>query len=213
MIAAAVKLWSSVALLVVLSVMLIAGQARTPSQQFQEAVSLMDTRGDYPAAIRLFEAIARGSDRRLAARALLYIGLCYEQLGREDAAKAYQRLVRDFADQSDLVTQAQARLAALARPVDSSGSTLAARRIWAGSGVGPWSALSPDGQHVTFPDWETGDLALLDLSTGQKRPLTRNASWFSSEGFANSRSTRRTENRSPTCGLPTTARTSCASSS
>lgn len=169
---------------IALSLALVGAQERPSSQQFQEAISLMESRGDYPAAIRLFESIAGGSDRRLAARALFYIGLCYEKLRREDAEKAYQRLVRDFADQGELVTQARARLAALARSASSFDSTLVARRIWAGSGVDAWSALSPDGQRLTFPDWETGDLALLDLGSGQKRAVTKNVSWFTSEGFA-----------------------------
>ena len=76
----------------------------------------METRGDYPAALRLFEQIAKGSDRNLAARSLLYAGLCYEKLGKREAQNAYERLIRDFADQSGLVTAARARLAALTPP-------------------------------------------------------------------------------------------------
>jgi tetratricopeptide (TPR) repeat protein len=77
----------------------------------------METRGDYPAALQLFEQIAKGNDRNLAARSLLYAGICYEKIGSQGARSAYERLIRDFADQAGPVAAARARLAAVtARP-------------------------------------------------------------------------------------------------
>ena len=76
------------------------GQAQDQERQFQEAIHLMETKGDYPAAIRLFEEVVKGTDRTLAARSLLYRGICYEKLGREEAQRAYQRLIREFPDQT-----------------------------------------------------------------------------------------------------------------
>ncbi|MFQ6116349.1 MAG: tol-pal system YbgF family protein [bacterium] len=85
---------------------------RSQNQKFQEAIHLMETKGDYPAAIRLFQEVAKGPDRNLAARSLLYVGICYEKLGKDEAKKAYRRIVQEFADQQEVVTQARARLAA-----------------------------------------------------------------------------------------------------
>ena len=45
------------------------------------------------------------SDRALAAQALVQVGLCYEKLGRDEAVRAYERLVRECADQEDAVEQ------------------------------------------------------------------------------------------------------------
>ena len=69
---------------------LVSTGAQSQAYRFQEAIHLMETKGDYPAAIELFEEIALGSDRTLAARALLNVGFCYEKLGRAEAVKAYQ---------------------------------------------------------------------------------------------------------------------------
>ncbi len=153
-----------------------AAQAPSPSRLFQDAIHLMETKGDYPAALRLFEQIAKGSDRNLAARSLLYAGLCYEKLGKREARNAYERLIRDFADQTDLMTAARARLAAL---TPAGGSTaprgMAAHRVLAE--FPPFGALSQDGQRLSFPDWETGNLALIDLESKQKRSLTRKGTW------------------------------------
>lgn len=161
-----------IVLLLALCAVLVTAQSRTPSQRFQDAISVMETKGDYQAAIRLFEEIVKGSDRNLAARSLVYIGLCYEKLRTAQAQGAYQRVIRDFRDQADAVAQARARLAALGPPGNA--NALASRRIWDGAGVEGYSALSPDGQRLSFIDNETGDLALLDLSSGQKRHLTKN---------------------------------------
>jgi Tol biopolymer transport system component len=147
-------------------------QSPPPARLFQDAIHLMETKGDYPAALRLFEQVAKGSDRNLAARALLYTGLCYEKLGKREAQNVYERLIRDFADQPSLVTAARARLAALTATAGSPApSGTAANRVLVE--FPPFAALSHDGKRLTFPDWETGNVVLLDLETKQKRNLTR----------------------------------------
>jgi Tol biopolymer transport system component len=57
-------------------------------------------------------------------------------------------------------------------------------RIWSGSDVDYEGAPASDGRYISFVDWETGDLALRDLSTGEKRRLTDKGTWFQSEEFA-----------------------------
>jgi Tol biopolymer transport system component len=155
---------------------LATAQSPSPARLFQEAIHLMETKGDYPAALRLFEQIAKGSDRNLAARSLLSAGLCYERLGKREARNAYERLIRDFADQTGPVTAARARLAALTRAGGSPASRgMAAHRVLAEFPA--FAALSHDGQRLSFPDWTTGTLAFMDLESKQKRSLTRKGTW------------------------------------
>jgi Tol biopolymer transport system component len=160
-------------------------QDASPSRLFQEAIHAMETKGDYPAALRIFEQIAKGSDRNLAARSLLYAGTCYEKLGKRDAQSAYQRLIRDFADQPTVVAAARARLAALT-PAETSrtSSAMSARRVWAGPGLDFDTGLSTDGRSISFADWTTGNLVLMDLESHQQRRLTRKESWFNSSEHA-----------------------------
>ena len=148
-------------------------QAPSPSRLFQDAIHLMETKGDYPAALRLFEQIAKGTDRNLAARSLLYAGLCNEKLGKRGAQNAYERLIRNFPEQTEQVAAARARLAALTPAGGSSASQgMAAHRVLAEFPA--FAALSPDGQRLSYFDWGTLDLTLLDLESKQKRSLTRN---------------------------------------
>jgi dipeptidyl aminopeptidase/acylaminoacyl peptidase len=160
------------------------GQAQDQEWQFQEAIHLMETKGDYPAAIRLFEEVVKGSGRTLAARSLLYRGICYEKLGREEAQKAYQRLIREFPDQATEVAQARAQLAALS-PTGALG--VAVRQVWSPT-EGPMTdilgAPSPDGRYLAFTHWETANLAVYDLSSGEKRDLTDGGTWMEPDQWA-----------------------------
>lgn len=55
---------------------------------------------------------------------------------------------------------------------------LVVRRLWVGSEPDFWaSAPSPDGRYVSEVDWITGDLAVLDLLTGELRRVTDKGSW------------------------------------
>jgi Tol biopolymer transport system component len=147
----------------------------TPSYRFQEAIDLMESKGDYPAAMRILEELVKGPDRNLAARSLLYSGLIYEKLGKDEARKAaYERLLRDYADQDDAAAQARVRLAALSGNGASRSSEMVTRRVWAGPLV--VGGLSPDGRYLSCVDGTTGDLALLDFATGKTRRLANKAS-------------------------------------
>ena len=58
------------------------------------------------------------------------------------------------------------------------------RQVWAGADADPLGAPSPDGRHLSFVDWETGDLAVRDMVTGNKRRLTNKGTWSESTAFA-----------------------------
>src|SRR5262245_16397296 len=94
---------------------LAAAAARPAAQQSKADVALraaMETetvKGDLKAAIEQYKKIAAGSDRVIAARALLRMAECYQKLGDAEAQRVYERLVREFADQKEAVATARAR--------------------------------------------------------------------------------------------------------
>ena len=71
---------------------------------------------------------------------------------------------------------------AVAQAADGSGITV--QQVWAGPGVDTIGGLSPDGRHLSFVDWDTGNLAVRDLSTGKNRHLTHKGSWEDSDEYA-----------------------------
>ncbi|HEV2492541.1 MAG TPA: tetratricopeptide repeat protein [Terriglobia bacterium] len=149
---------------------------------FQQALVKEQATGDLPAAIELLKRIVQdhADNRALAAKALLEMGECYEKLGREEARKAYERLLRDYGDQNEAAAAARKRLAALGQTAGPrNGSAMVVRRVWAGPDVDVLGGLSPDGRYLSCVDWTTGALALRDLATGKMRRLTNDG--FSTE--------------------------------
>ena len=153
-------------------------QTASAEKQLEAAIHREQVLGDVKGAIEEYKKLSQGGNRTVAAQALIRMGQCYEKLGEaqaKDARAAYERVVRDFGDQSETVAQARVRLAVLAGTGSASGnSTLAVRRVWAEADV--TGQVTPDGRFLSFTDWKAnGNLAIRDLVTGQNRLLTDTA--------------------------------------
>jgi len=162
--------------------LLLAGQADKQAEVLLQAAQNTElVQGDLEAAIQQYKKIlsAYAGNRAAAAKALVRMGHCYERLGNAEARQAYERVVREYAEQSEAAGEARARLAALGQPATGP----ATRRLWAGSGVDVSGSVSPDGRYLSITDWSTGNPALRDLVTAENRPLTQNAPWAAG-GFA-----------------------------
>jgi len=139
-------------------------------QLFERARLLEEKNQNLEEAIQLYgQVVSQAKDQRaLAARAQLQIGLLHERLGHKaEAQRAFQAVLSDFVDQTDVVRQAQARLP------NGKRDGAVVRRVWAGPDVDFPGAPSRDGAFLTLRDSETRDLAIRDLRTGQKRRLTK----------------------------------------
>jgi len=152
-----------------------------PAQQsgndlFQQALSKERAEGKLEEAIALYARIVSEftTDRPLAAKALVQIGLCYERLGKAEARRIYERIARDYPDQKEAVAVARAHLAASAGTAEPGSDKTISRRLWAGpsNDIG---AGATDGRVVAFTEWPSGNLAVIDLSTGKQRQVTRKA--------------------------------------
>ncbi len=102
-----------VPLLVALTALTLAAQSDT-ERQIEMAVYRETVVGDVPSAIGMYRAILtqKGIARPVAARALWQLGQCQEKLGqRREAHATYARLVREFASESGIATQARGKLA------------------------------------------------------------------------------------------------------
>jgi ankyrin repeat protein len=71
---------------------------------------------DLASAIKAYQSVVAGADaqRKLAATAVFRLGECYRKLGQtNDAVAQYQRIMRDFGDQTNLVTLSRQNLVGL----------------------------------------------------------------------------------------------------
>lgn len=188
-----IKLIMTVFLIAVLGAWLSIGgsarQADDPGVLLRAAIEKEEVDGDLQGAIDLYkEIIAKyGANRAIAAKAQLHIGLCYEKLGLKEAQKAFQKVVDDFPEQKEVVRIAKEKLSIITKTralIEKGDKEFKIRQIWAGALVDTTGAPSPDGRYLSFVDWETGDLAIRELASGEKRRLTNKGSWFKSVEFA-----------------------------
>jgi len=82
---------------------------------FEKAKYTMETKGDLNGAIKLFEEIIQKypDEREYAAKSQLYIGICYEKLGLEQAQQAYRDVINKFSEQEQEVARAKERISRL----------------------------------------------------------------------------------------------------
>ena len=117
---------------------------------FQKALLKERTEGNPAEAIRLYERVVKehSRDRQLAAEALFRIGECHQALGNAEARRAFERLLRDFGDQTEVVAKARTKLAALATAEPKPKFT----KIRVPTRLPRLTefALSPDGRHLAY---------------------------------------------------------------
>ncbi len=147
---------------------------------FQKALRLERNEGKLVEAIELYnKVVTEKEDTKIAAQAQLRIGLCYEKLGQKtvkQAQEAFQKVIDNFPGQSEEVTIAKEKLSSLVRAQSiSDDKGLRERQLLSGPELlydGWLGAVSPDGKYVSIVDWETNDLAIRNLTSGEKQRLT-----------------------------------------
>ena len=157
----------------------VANQQDPAAIDLEAAIRTETIDGNLEAAIAQYEQIAETSNRAIAAEALMRMGGAYEKLGSEEAQRAYQRVVSEYADQGAVVAQAQTRLSSLVQTqIEDTPPALSLRQVWTPpDGADPFenrSSISPDGRYLTYTDWTTGNLGIhdkLDCSAVSQRPV------------------------------------------
>ncbi|MDP2885353.1 MAG: tetratricopeptide repeat protein [Ignavibacteria bacterium] len=171
---------SLVGAILFISSLALSQQSNKAESLYQEALMQMEGRGNFSRALEIFGQIMKDfpGNRQISARSQFQIGVCYEKLGNAEAHKAYERVVRDFADQAEIVAQARVRLAALGGP--GGGRGLITRRVLTdASGVG--GALSADGKYISHIDRGTGDVIQFEVASGQTSRIKNRGPWSETE--------------------------------
>ena len=58
------------------------------------------------------------------------------------------------------------------------------KQVWTGPSVGLEGSVSANGEHLTFTDWDNGNLAIRNLKTGQNKLVTFEGNWSDSAQYA-----------------------------
>jgi Tol biopolymer transport system component len=162
------------------------GYAQQNAEQlFQSGLYKEEIEGELDAAIKIYETIINQypENRSVAAKTQLHIGLCYEKLGNAEARKAYERVVRDYGDQAEIVTQARVRLAALGGSggTGSAGGLTTRRILTDASSVD--GVLTADGMYIRYLDRGTGDVVQFEVASGQTSRIKNKGPWGERENY------------------------------
>jgi Tol biopolymer transport system component len=164
---------------------------------FQKALAKERGEGNLEEAISLYQKVVdETKDESLAAKAQFRIGICYEKLGQEkakQAQEAFQKVISDYPGQRDIVRMAQEKLSNLVQAqsfVEQGDRGKNLRLVWKESDVDVLEAMgvpSPDGRYISYTDWDTGNLAVYEISTKKKWSLTGKKNWEDKSWPENSR--------------------------
>ena len=113
-----ISMKTKLTLLLAVFLSLAAHAADDLSTALQKGLFEEEANQNLPASIQAYQSLLASSDaqRKLAATALFRLGECYRKLGQtNDAVAQYQRLVRDYADQTTLATLSRQNLTGLGK--------------------------------------------------------------------------------------------------
>ncbi|MDO8928088.1 MAG: tetratricopeptide repeat protein [Bacteroidota bacterium] len=148
--------------------------SQSAEQLYQQGIMKEEGEGSLREAIELYKSVADNTqaDRALRAKALYQMGNCYEKLGQQEARGVYEKLVANYSDQPELVTNAKRKLSKLnVDQAASDNSGIAIRQVQS-NGV-EIHAYSPDGRYATYNDWNNYEIGVVDLKTGKKWEITK----------------------------------------
>ena len=154
-------------------------RAQSAHELFQQALSKERAEGNLTEAIKLYQRVVdtASADHALAAKALLQLGRCYEQLGNTEARNAYERLIARYPDQTEVVAQAKSRLAAMRTPAVREPAVMSVQPVPEIGKDGELLAISPDRLKAIVMDYSKGqNIVLYDFSKKQRRFVT-NLDW------------------------------------
>ena len=154
--------------------LLVAQTPDSPEIMLEAARQMELIDGDLDAAIVQYAAIVsrHPSQRAIVAQALLRMGSAYEKLGQvRDAREEYERLVRDHAGQTTVLALAREGLSRLTVEPTPASPTMTVRELMrSGEPLMPGKdfVVSGDGQHFVYTDGGSGDLARMNMATGER---------------------------------------------
>lgn len=152
---------------------LAASNAQSAEELLQQALVLERSEGDYAGAIALYRLVAESAefDRAVTGRALVQMAVAYENMGRVEAARTYQRVLVEYGDLPELAAEAREGFARTREPIEQpstpepgSTSVLDIPDKMVGWG----RAMSPKGTFIAGPVREPAGVMVVSTHTGQE---------------------------------------------
>lgn len=150
------------------------GQEKQPGELLSAAQYEEEVTGNLAEAIKTYQLIIDRypGEQRIAAEALLHLGLCYEKLGNAEAVKAYEKLLLSYSGQRDQVLIAQARLLELRK--EKANGFMVEKMDFR---ITESFDLSPDGTKILGVEFEKGQNIVVSHLNTNKIDFITNFEW------------------------------------
>jgi len=169
-----------ISLLITLS--LVSNALQNGYDLFQKALAKERGEGNLEEAISLYKKVVKeASDKSLAAKAQLRIGICYEKLGLKEAQKAFQKVIDNYPGQTDTVKVAKEKLSILMKAqtvIKKGDKEFRIRKVWDYArmgGRGNTGRPSPDGRYLLYWDMGSNNVCALEFASKKKHFITKEA--------------------------------------
>lgn len=135
----------------IVPVIMASGQEQQAQKLLSEAIYQEEVNGDLDKAIKTYQIILKdyADNRKVSAKALLHLGMCYEKQGSGQAQQAYRQLIKDYSENREEVSLARDRLAKLEQLLADLKHKPAFRKIEIASKPAN-GVMSPDGKKLAF---------------------------------------------------------------
>jgi len=149
-------------------------------KMFQKGMIQEQGEGNLTEAIAIYDAMVNDVEvnRTLRAKALLQLGICYEKLGNQKAIRAYQKLITEYADQTNIVALGKENLKGLIQRNINNEGIVATKMLFA---QGDGGVISPNGRFLLHVDWsnENGQPAIniKNIETKKSQIVSKVGTW------------------------------------
>ena len=154
---------------------LAAPAAESPSVLLQKGIYAEETEGNLDSAIRIYEQIAAeaATNRAVVAQAQFRLAVCYQKQGKkEQAVRLLNEVLQQFPTEAGLGTKAREALKAMGvAPAEA----VSVRRLPLPGNPGWIVAVSSDGRLAAYQPWDSNELFVCDLGSGDTRRIATDA--------------------------------------
>ena len=169
-----------------LTLTVVIGQSNDADKMLNKAIYQEEVNGDLQKAIEMYEMIVKKfpDERNVVAKAMYRNAFANEKSGHKTAKGLYQKIISNYADQTEIVNLSKKRLKSL------TGSN--SNNYKKGIGVekifsfddGLYGNMSHNGKYLTHTDWTDANLYYIDIATKEKFTVTTNGVWKKPMKFA-----------------------------
>jgi hypothetical protein len=169
-----------------LTLTVVIGQSKGADKMLNKAIYQEEVNGDLQKAIEMYEMIVKKfpNERAVVAKAMYRNAFANEKSGHKTAKGLYQKIISNYADQTEMVNLSKKRLKSLIGSNSNNHKKgIGVEKLFTFDD-GLYGVMSHNGKYLSHTDWGDANLYYIDIATKEKFPVTTNGVWKKPMKFA-----------------------------